>query len=55
MPIEIRELVIRVAVDEQSKKTGPQPDLNELNALKNKLIKECMETILLKIDNRSDR
>jgi hypothetical protein len=55
MPIEIRELIIRVAVEEQSKKPGPQLDQSELNALKNKLVKECMETIQLKINNGPDR
>lgn len=53
MPIEIRELVIRVAIDEKNKKSGV--DAKELADLKNKIVKECMEKILLKIDNRSDR
>jgi hypothetical protein len=53
MPIEIRELVIRVSIGENNKKTGV--DTRELAELKNKIIKECMEKIMLKIDNLSDR
>ncbi len=53
MPIEIRELVIKVSVDENQKKTGTDP--KELADLKNKIVKECMEKIMLRIDNLSDR
>jgi hypothetical protein len=53
MPIEIRELVIRVSIGENKKKTGI--DHKELADLKNKVIKECMEKIMLKMDNLSDR
>lgn len=56
MPIEIRELVIRVAVEDQNRsKAAPQLSANELNALKNKIVKECMETILRKIGQLTDR
>jgi hypothetical protein len=53
MPIEIRELIIRVSIGENNKKTGI--DTKELVDLKNKVVKECMERIMLKIDNLSDR
>jgi len=53
MPIEIRELVIRVAIDEKNKKPGF--DTKDLADLKNKVVKECMEKIMVKIDNISDR
>ena len=53
MPIEIRELVIRVSVDEKQKKTDTDP--RELSDLKNKIVKECMEKIMLKMDNLTDR
>ncbi|OKS86518.1 DUF5908 family protein [Mucilaginibacter polytrichastri] len=53
MPIEIRELVIRVAIEQPQKQhTINQRDIDEL---KNKLIKECTEKILLKLDNVYER
>jgi hypothetical protein len=53
MPIEIRELIIRVSIGENNKKAGI--DIKELADLKNKIVKECMEKIMLRIDNLSDR
>ena len=53
MPIEIRELVIRVSINENNKKTGI--DTKELAELNNKIVKECMDKIVLKINNLSDR
>ncbi len=55
MPIEIRELVIKVAVDENSKKAKEGIDPRDLARLKDKIVKECMESIMLKIGNLSDR
>jgi hypothetical protein len=39
MPIEIRELVIKVSVDQNNKKSISGIDPNELIALKNKIVK----------------
>lgn len=55
MPIEIRELVIKVAVDENNKKPDGIMDARELARLKEKIVKECMDDIMLKMGNLSDR
>ncbi len=55
MPIEIRELVIKVAVDENNRKADKGMDQKELARLKDKIVKECMENIMLKMGNLSDR
>jgi hypothetical protein len=55
MPIEIRELVIKVAVDENNKKVRDGIDPKDLARLKDKIVKECMENIMLKMGNLSDR
>lgn len=53
MPIEIRELLIKVTVEEQVRKTGPAP--KELQELKSKVVKECLDKILLKLTNSPER
>ncbi len=53
MPIEIRELVIKVTVDENKK--GTDLDMKELEAFKNKWIKECIEKIMALLENSSER
>jgi len=56
MPIEIRELVIRVTVNE--KKTVPQnnnAEKEKLQELKNRIVKECIEKVLSTIENSSAR
>ena len=55
MPIEIRELVIKVAVDENNKKAEKGMDQKNLERLKDQIVKECMENIMLKMGNLSDR
>lgn len=55
MPVEIRELVIRVTVDENNKKPQAGMDPKELARLKDKIVKECMENIMLKMGNLSER
>lgn len=55
MPIEIRELVIKVAVDENNKKAKEGIDPKDLARLKDRIVKECMENIMLKMGNLSDR
>ena len=48
--------MIKVTVDEQSQaRNQRQLDARELTELKNKIIKECMETIMLKINTLSER
>lgn len=55
MPIEIRELVIKVTVDEKSKKSDKSLDPRELARLKDKIVKECMDSIMRKMGSLSDR
>ncbi|MCJ8208324.1 DUF5908 family protein [Mucilaginibacter sp. RS28] len=53
MPIEIRELVIKVAVDDNPNR-GQLTEAN-LQQLKNQLIKECSKKILNKIKAEPER
>jgi hypothetical protein len=53
MPIEIRELVIKVTVDNQQAEPGG--DSKDIHELKNKIVKECMEKILKKLNILSER
>lgn len=55
MPIEIRELIIKVAVEQNTKSSSLAMDQRELAALKSKIVKECMETIRLRMKNTSQR
>jgi hypothetical protein len=55
MPIEIRELVIKVSVDQNNKSSNQVINPRELAALKSKIVKECMETIRLRMKNTSQR
>lgn len=53
MPIEIRELVIRVAIEDRQKQRTI--DHREIEELKNRLIKECTEKILAKMSALAER
>ena len=55
MPIEIRELVIKVAVDQNDRRPAGGIDARELAVLKNKIVKECLESIRMKLDKISER
>ena len=50
MPIEIRELKIRVSVDENVKKKNHM-DTKEIDALKNKIVKECVDSVMAKLNH----
>lgn len=53
MPLEIRELVIKVSVDESTRKPGMEP--KDLQDLKNKIVKECVDKVLVKLESLSER
>jgi hypothetical protein len=53
MPLEIRELVIKVTIEEGN--TPPPADEKTLFALKRALIRECVEEVLIKLEKRADR
>jgi hypothetical protein len=52
MPIEIRELVIKVTVTENKKETHQSKELQEL---KNKVVKECFEKVMTKLESLPER
>ena len=53
MPIEIRELLIKVTVEENIRPVSPDPAA--LQDLKNRIVKECLDKILLKLTNSPER
>ncbi|GGH69130.1 hypothetical protein HNQ91_002748 [Filimonas zeae] len=54
MPLEIRELVIKVTVEEKSGK--PEADVEHtLQTLKAQVVNECLEKIVRKLENASQR
>ena len=53
MPIEIRELVVKVILEENKAKGAL--DSRELQELKNKIVKECTEKILAKLETIPER
>jgi len=53
MPLEIRELVVKVTVDDSRKKEGITE--KELQVLKSKIVKECMEKVMAKLRQLSQR
>jgi len=57
MPLEIRELVIRVAVNENSQSAKHDSIYLEkkLQDMKNKIVKECIEKIMTGISKNKDR
>jgi hypothetical protein len=55
MPLEIRELVIRVNIEEQAVAPVNNVSARELQALKEKIIRECMEKLLSNMENISVR
>jgi len=54
MPIEIRELKIRVTVDDSAKKRNAV-DIKDINALSNKMVQECVEKVMAKLNNLTER
>ena len=55
MPLEIRELIIRVTVNDQANKNANLITEDKILEIKNKVIKECMEKILAKIERINER
>ena len=53
MPLEIRELVIKVTIEEQN--TPPPPDEKAQLAIRRSLIRECVEEVLARLDRRAQR
>ena len=53
MPLEVRELVIKVTIEEEN--TTPPSDEKALFAIKRAIIRECVEEVLLKLEKRAER
>lgn len=53
MPLEIRELVVKITVEEQNAKRGLSE--YELQELKKKIIKECVDKVIVKLENQLQR
>jgi len=54
MPIEIRELKIRVTVDENAKRKN-NAEIKDVDALKSKIVKECFDKIMSRLNNLTER
>ena len=54
MPIESRELVIKVNIVEDSKSKS-SIGVNELLDLKKQIVKECTEKVISKLEKNSER
>ena len=54
MPIEIRELKIKVTVDENERKRNNN-EIRDIDALKNRIVKECMDKIMARLNNLAER
>jgi len=57
MPLEIRELVIKVAINENSQHSNQDSDYLEKKLLdmKKKIVTECIEKIMLEISRSKER
>jgi len=55
MPLEIRELVIRVTVNESPGQAAESIPEEKMTELQDQVIKECMEKILQKIERLNER
>jgi hypothetical protein len=53
MPIEIRELIVKITIEDTNRKKSEE-DLN-IQELKNKIIKECVDKVMLKLDRQTQR
>ncbi|WP_217607131.1 DUF5908 family protein [Chitinophaga sp. GbtcB8] len=56
MPLEIRELIIKVTIEEHAPKAvGNSIGSRELQVLKEKIVRECMDKLISNMDNLSVR
>lgn len=56
MPLEVRELVIKVTVSTDNGRSGTaMPDEKTLRQLKDSIISECMNKIIRKMKTEADR
>lgn len=55
MPLEIRELIIKVTVKETNNNGTTAITEDVIIEIKNRVVKECVDKILLKIERQNDR
>ena len=57
MPLEIRELVIKVSVNENNGSSQQVNDMikEKLNEMKGKVVKECIDKIMTRIEKIRER
>ncbi|WP_323994048.1 DUF5908 family protein [Parvimonas sp. D4] len=55
MPLEIRELVIKVNVRENERQTDDAELNKKIQEMKTKIVKECMEKLLSRIESLNTR
>lgn len=55
MPLEIRELVIRVNVRENERQIDDAEINKKIQDMKTKIVKECMEKLVSRIENLNAR
>ena len=53
MPLEVRELVIKVTIEEQ--RTPPPAAEKTQQTIRRTLIRECVEEVLARLDRRAKR
>jgi hypothetical protein len=51
MPLEIRELVIKVTIEEHPPQATSHTGIKDLQALKDKIVRECMDKLITTIEN----
>ncbi len=55
MPIEIKELLIKAVVTNTPKSANTQPSAADFHKLKKDLVKECVQEVLEKIKEKTER
>ncbi|MET3877932.1 MULTISPECIES: DUF5908 family protein [Chitinophaga] len=55
MPLEIRELVIKVTIEEHPPQQAANTGIKDLQALKDKIVRECMDKLITRIENSPAR
>lgn len=53
MPIEIRELIVKITVDESQAGKGISEE--ELVELKKAIVKECVDKVMVRIESQAQR
>ena len=55
MPIEIRELVVRISVTPDDQSPVIVPGEISFDKIKKQIVRECVEQVIIKLDKRTER